>query len=136
VHARPHRNPHPERDIRGNCKCLTNQTSTISTVAKFFSSSDLHGKTPQYTIGKTDKVELKGKDGTSKKRYLIYFDGVEKPLVLNKTNATRLAAAFGKNRSGWVGKTVELYSEPTNLGEGVRIRPLKPTAASDDSINL
>jgi hypothetical protein len=104
--------------------------------SRYFSASDLHGETPLRRIGKTEKVELKGKDGTNKPKYIIYFDGVEKPLPLNKTNATKLAAVFGKDRSAWVGATVELYSEPTNLGEGVRLRPLKPTADLNDTINL
>ncbi len=106
--------------------------------SKYFSVSDLHGEMPRRRIGKTEKIELKGKDGTSKTRYVVYFDGVEKALPLNKTNAMKLAAAFGKNRSAWVGAWIELYSEPTSLGEGVRVRPLKPTGTSDlhDTINL
>ena len=47
--------------------------------------------------------------------------------MLNKTNATKLAAAYGKDRSSWIGVDVELYVEMTGLGkEGVRLRPLKP----------
>ena len=94
---------------------------------KYFSASDLHGETPRRRIGKVALVELKEKDGSTKRKYLVYFEGVEKPLVLNKTNAQKLAAAFGKDRSKWIGMEVELYAEMTGLGkEGVRLRPLKP----------
>jgi hypothetical protein len=79
------------------------------------------------------------KDGKTKRKYAAYFEGVEKAVILNQTNATRLAAAFGKDRSKWIGTESEIYPEMTGLGkEGVRLRPLKPTAASDlnDAINL
>ena len=106
---------------------------------KYFSASDLHGGTPQHRIGKVALVELKEKDGSTKRKYLVYFEGVEKALVLNKTNAQKLAAAFGKDRAKWIGMEVELYAEMTSLGkEGVRVRPLKLPSASDlnDTINL
>ena len=61
---------------------------------KYFSASDLHGETPHHRIGKVALVELKEKDGSTKRKYLVYFEGVEKALVLNKTNAQKLAAAL------------------------------------------
>jgi hypothetical protein len=106
---------------------------------KYYGTSDLHGETPRRKIGKVDVAELKDKDGSTKRKFLVYFEGVEKPLVLNKTNAQKLAAAFGKDRTKWIGVVVELYAEMTGLGiEGIRLRPLKPTGASDlnDTINL
>jgi hypothetical protein len=107
--------------------------------SKYFSVPDLHGETPRVRIGKVAPVELKEKDGGTKRKYLVYFDAVEKPLVLNKTNAQKLAAVFGKDYAKWIGMEAELYAEMTGLGkEGVRLRPLKPTGASDlnDKINL
>jgi hypothetical protein len=106
---------------------------------KYFSTSDLHGGTPHHRIGKVALVELKEKDGSTKRKYLVYFEGVQKALVLNKTNAQKLAAAYGKDHSKWIGMESELYAEMTGLGkEGVRVRPLKPTGASDlnDTINF
>ena len=107
--------------------------------SKYLTAADLHGETWLRRIGKVAPVELKEKDGTTKRKYLVYFEGVEKALVLNKTNAQKLAAAYGKDHSKWIGMEVELYAEMTGLGkEGVRVRPLKPTGASDlnDTINL
>jgi hypothetical protein len=55
---------------------------------------------------------------------------VEKPLVLNRTNAQKLAAALGKDPTAWVGVICELYAEMTSLGkEGVRLRIIKSAAA-------
>src|SRR5262245_40104188 len=63
--------------------------------SKYYSTVDLHGGTPHHKIGKVAPAELKEKDGSIKRKLLAYFAGVEKPLVLNKTNAQKLAAAFG-----------------------------------------
>ena len=107
--------------------------------SKYYSAADLHGETPRHRIGKVALAELKEKDGSTKRKLVAYFEGVEKALVLNKTNAQKLAAALGKDYSKWIGMEVELYAEMTGLGkEGVRVRPLKPTGASDlnDTINL
>ena len=71
------------------------------------------------------------------------YDGQEKALVLNKTNATALANAFGKKYANWVGELVSLFSAPTSYGEGVRVRPLrkpatvaKPDPDLDDAISF
>ena len=106
--------------------------------SKYYGSIDLHGATPRHVIGKVGPLELKDKDGSTKRKLAAYFEGVEKPLILNKTNATKLAGSYGKDWSNWTGKEVELYAEMTGLGkEGVRVRPLKPIGASlNDAINL
>ena len=95
--------------------------------SKYFSVADLHGERPRRKIGKVDVADLKEKDGSTKKKYLVYFEGEDKPLVLNKTNANKLAQALGKDRTKWTGITCELYGEMTSLGkEGVRLLPLRP----------
>jgi hypothetical protein len=97
--------------------------------SKYLSVSDLKGQRPRRTIGKVEVAELKEKDGSTKRKRIIYFEGEEKPLVLNKTNATKLAMAFGKGSPDWIGARVELYSEMTTLGkEGVRLQPLRTVA--------
>ena len=78
--------------------------------SKYLTAGDLHGKQPRHRIGKVDVSELKEKDGSTKRKFVAYLEGVEKPLVLNKTNATKLAGAYGKDRSAWVGTTVALAS--------------------------
>ena len=40
----------------------------------------------------------------------------QRPLVLNKTNAGALGAAYGKAFSGWVGKTVVIRKEHVSFG--------------------
>ena len=40
---------------------------------------------------------------------VVYFENKEKGLVLNKTNATVIAAGYGPETDGWVGKPITLY---------------------------
>lgn len=121
---------------------MTNETEFNDLYgSKYMSAADLHGEHPRRVIGRVEPVELKGQDGTTKRKYLVYLKGEDKALPLNKTNATKLAALFGKDRSNWVGVTVELYTEMTSLGkEGVRLRPLmtaaKPAADLNDEITI
>lgn len=65
-------------------------------------------------------------------RPVLFFQGRQKGLVLNKTNATVLADAFGSETDQWAGHPIELYSAQTSyMGkpcEGVRVRV--PNAAT------
>src|SRR5260370_31523593 len=97
--------------------------------SKYFSAADLHGETQRHKIGKVDLVELREKDGSTKKKFAAFFVGVDKALILNQTNAARLAAEYGKNPQKWVGTTSDVYSEPTTFAQGVRLKPLKAAPA-------
>jgi hypothetical protein len=103
--------------------------------SRYLSAADLHGETPRRKIGKVEVAELKEKDGTTKKKFVIFFAGEDKSLVLNKTNARRLAEAFTKDPTKWVGEGVELYSETTTFGEGVRLRCLKKQQTAKPSLD-
>ena len=97
--------------------------------SKYFGIADLRGGCPRLKIGKVDVADLREKDGSTKKKYVMYFEGHDKGLVLNKTNALKLADAYGKAANAWVGQAIELYAEMTSLGkEGVRVRPLRRPA--------
>jgi hypothetical protein len=49
-----------------------------------------------------------------------------KPLILNPTNAHRLAAIWGDEMDDWIGQTVTLYTETVPFGrdmvQGIRVR--------------
>jgi hypothetical protein len=96
--------------------------------SKYFSVADLRGQQLRRKIGKVEVADLREKDGTTKRKWAVYFEAEDKPLVLNKTNAQKLAKVFGKDSSQWIGRPVELYAEMTSFGEGVRLRPLRPAA--------
>src|SRR6266567_1855586 len=94
--------------------------------SKFLGAADLSGQRKRVKIVDTEVSDLREKDGSTRRKYIVWFETEEKALVLNKTNALRLAQAFGKNREGWHGAVIELYSEMTSLGkEGIRLRPVR-----------
>lgn len=94
--------------------------------SKYLGAIDLKGQRPRRTIGKVEVADLNQTDGSTKRKYVLYFEGEDKSLVVNKTNAKKLEAAFGKDRNKWVGTRVELYAEMTGLGkEGIRLQPLR-----------
>jgi hypothetical protein len=96
--------------------------------SKYLSVADLKDAEPRLKIGKAEIAELREKNGTIKRKYVILFEGVDKGLVINKTNAKKLADAYGKQPSKWIGQFVQLYAEDTTFGKGVRIRPLRKPA--------
>jgi hypothetical protein len=87
----------------------------------------------------------------TRSKAVLFFKGGKKGMVVNKTNASALASAFGKPFTGWVGKRVTIKAEPTTFGgkvtKGLRtypaierndritsgpIRPPEPPSAADD----
>jgi len=103
---------------------------------KYFGAAALSGQRRRVKISEVTSEDLREQDGRTKRKYVVRFENEEKALPLNKTNALRLAQAFGKPRSPedarkkWVGRGVELYSEMTSLGkEGVRLQPLQQRQA-------
>lgn len=60
----------------------------------------------------------------------VSFEGSEKVLLLNKTNAEELAEAFGDDSDAWIGKTVTLYTVRT-LFQGKRVPAIRVRKSLD-----
>ncbi len=92
------------------------------------------GKEIRVTIESDEVVELDGK-----KKLAIRFAGKEKALVLNKTNSTTIAAAYGPESTAWRGKVIFLYSTKVDYAgqmvDAVRVRAQLEQAAESDDIN-
>jgi hypothetical protein len=88
----------------------------------FLKAADLKGAQPVVTIAEI-RMEKMGEDT----KPAIYFAGKEKGVVLNKTNATNIASAYGPETDGWVGRRVILFSAWVDFQgksvEAIRIRP-------------
>lgn len=79
------------------------------------------------------REEIKGDDGNELKTILA-FQGNVKSMILNKTNAEFLVAEFGDDSDLWLGKTVELYVDPSVMFGGKRIGGVRlraPAGAGD-----
>jgi len=103
--------------------------------SRYFSVADLHGEQIKRRIGKVEVSELKEKSGATKRRYVVFFQNENKPLVLNKTNATKLATQYGKDPAKWIGIICELYQEDTSMGPGVRLRLINAAGTGNADLN-
>jgi hypothetical protein len=98
--------------------------------SRYFKASDLSGEEMLATISHVAEEEV-GQDRQPKP--VLYLNGQQKGIVLNRTNAERLAAKLGDDTKDWKGAHVELYSEPVNFEgrkmDGLRLRVRKSNDA-------
>lgn len=101
--------------------------------SKYLKAADLSGDV-NFVIEDASVERLR--DGSEK--LVVYFQGTEQGLILNKTNYAVLAKAIGDETDVWRGKPVQLYTEQVHFqGEnalGIRLRVLKelPAFAAGD----
>lgn len=72
--------------------------------SKHLKSSDLNG---QRVAVRMNYVEMQ-KVGDDNKP-VLYFQGKEKGMVLNKTNSNTIAAAYGNDTDQWAGHAIEIF---------------------------
>jgi hypothetical protein len=93
--------------------------------SKYLSAADLGGETVRSRILDVQRGEFKQEAGGTKAKCVAALEGQVKKLVINVTNANRLAAARTRSPTSWIGLAVDLYTEETVMGEGVRVRVIK-----------
>lgn len=102
--------------------------------SKYLGVVDIGDRKIRTKIVRVTKENVKVRDSDRlNKRFLIFFQNIDKPLVLNPTNKDTLVRAFGKEPANWLGATVGIYVDPTvkfgvKVTGGVRLRPLHPPA--------
>lgn len=99
--------------------------------SKHLCASDLKGQVITVQIVRFAVEEVgEAKD----EKYVFYFTQVPKGLVLNKTNARRIAALYGNELEGWAGKSIMLYPAITefqgNEVECIRVKKEPPPPAT------
>ncbi len=72
--------------------------------SKYLKASDLQGRRIQVVMADV-KTEKLGDDF----KPILFFKGKEKGLVLNKTNANTIIAAYGPETDDWFGQPIILY---------------------------
>ncbi len=98
--------------------------------SNYVKAADLNGKPRPLTI-RTCVMEELGQGSDKETKPVLYFNGAQKGLVLNKTNTNVIVEAYGKETTDWEGQPVEVY--PTQVEfkgksvEGIRVR-IQPEA--------
>ena len=80
--------------------------------SNYVKAADLKGKPCPLTI-RTCVLEELGQGNDTEKKPVLYFNGAQKGLVLNRTNSNVIAEAYGDETVAWEGKPVEVY--PTRV---------------------
>ena len=99
----------------------------------YVAAFELKGKDATVTIARVEqgKMPVIG-TSRSEKKPVVYFNGSDRGLALNKTNARSIVALYGNKTEAWVGKRVTLFPTTTQFGgqtvECIRIRPKIPAA--------
>jgi hypothetical protein len=84
------------------------------------------------TVQKVGKANVARENDEPEYKWLIRFEELPKPMVLNSTNIKRLAKSCGSDDTDdWVGKQVVLYVDPDvefagNVVGGLRVRASRP----------
>lgn len=100
--------------------------------SNFLRAEDIKGHKPIVVIAAAEVVEKDYGDGQgAKKQIVLTFDGKEKVLGLNFTNASKIAELTGtEDYQKWVGTAIKLYVEQVKfqnrLVDAIRIFPELP----------
>ena len=87
------------------------------------------------TIRDLEQVNVAMEDEPEDLKWVINFEEDLKPMVLNQTNAGRIAAITGhQDTDGWPGSKIILYNDPEitfggKMVGGIRVRELKKKTA-------
>lgn len=89
--------------------------------SKHLKAADLDGREIKVTINRVEREKV-GDD----MKAVIYFNGKDKGVALNKGNTKILAESFGRDSDGWIGQQVILFSVWTEYQnkpvQGLRVR--------------
>lgn len=105
--------------------------------SKYVKAYDLDGRDITVTIKRVALEEM-GKPPDVERKPVIYFEGAQKGLIMNKTIAVAIAHLHGPEMDAWTGKRIALY--PTRvkafgaIHDVVRVRdyvPQPPAGAAD-----
>lgn len=97
----------------------------------YLKAADLQGRTASVTI-RNVVMETVGQD----QKPIIYFNGKEKGMVLNRTNANTISMVYGQNTDDWQGGEIQLFTAMVDFQgrsvEAIRVRipPRKPATAN------
>lgn len=90
--------------------------------SNYLKATDLQGREATVRI---DRLEFE-KVGDDTKP-VLYFQGKDRGIVLNKTNATNISAAYSQETGNWIGKSVTLFTAWVDFQgksvEAIRVRP-------------
>ena len=108
--------------------------------SEYLRASDLQGHTVTVTMSHVSMQDLNGDP-----KPILHFQGKDRGMVLNKTNANKIAEMFGDDTDNWSGGQIILYEAMVEFQgktvPAIRIRlapragPAKQPVPANDSPN-
>ena len=99
--------------------------------SKYLRAVDLGEREIQLTMS---TINMEPVDSSGEKKPVLYFTKGKKGLVLNKTNATRIAKAYGDDTEQWPDNDIILFSAEVDfkgeMVEAIRVKIPKPVKAA------
>jgi hypothetical protein len=89
--------------------------------SNYLKAADLNGRTANVRMSHVTMEDIGGDH-----KPVLYFQGKEKGMVLNKTNTNNISTAYGDETNDWAGQPVELFTAWVDFQgksvEAIRIR--------------
>lgn len=91
----------------------------------YLKAADLLGHSVNVTLSHVEMREL-----NNESKPILFFQGKQKGMVLNKTNANKIAELFGDDTDDWTGQEVTIFEALVEFQgrtvPALRVRPAKP----------
>lgn len=95
--------------------------------SKYLKASDLKRQHVMVTIDRLEHEVI-----NNERKLILYFEGKEKGIVLNKTNARNIADAYGEEMDDWSGQKIILFEAMVDFqGKTVPAIRIRRPLASD-----
>ena len=95
--------------------------------SKYLKASDLQGRDVTVKMGRVEQEKI-GDD----QKLILYFQGKERGMVLNRTNANAIADVYGGETNDWYGQTIILFEQMVDF-QGKRVPGLRVRAPRRDA---
>ena len=94
--------------------------------SRWLKGEDLQGHEPTVTIARVTFERIQQQDGTEEEKPVVWFQGKDKALILNRTNADAIAELYGDETDAWPGCSIKLVTERVSafgkMHDAIRIR--------------
>ena len=101
--------------------------------SKYLKASDLQGRAIKVKMARVTSEKM-GEDT----KLVLYFDGKQKGMVLNKSNAQMIAAVYSPETDGWIGKEIKLYAGKVNFNgqmvDSLKVEVIPAASGPDDEL--
>lgn len=95
--------------------------------SNYLKAADLNGRTVRAVIN-----VVRGEDLGGDHKLVAYFEGKDRGLVLNKTNAATISMAYGDETDDWSGQPLELFPQMVSF-QGQMVPSIRVRVPAQDA---